>query len=354
MEIKETIIKTIKCKNCGSEAVVKYGSYKGVPRYLCKVCKRKFKADDDVFHMKVPAEIVNRAVGEYYAGLAINDIRNLLKQDYNYYPSKSVVFQWVNKYTDIATKQFKDYHPKVGDKWIADETMLDLDGEHKVWFYDIIDEDTCYLLASRVAISRTTQDAEALMRDAQKRAGKAPKEVITDKNYSYLDGIEKTFGGDTEHVQGGPFKFKVTGESTSKIERFHGTLKDRTKVIRAFRDLDTLIQFTDGWLVFYNYFRPHTSLDGKTPAEKAGIKYGVKNWADLARVPVSKETEIQSHQQPKIKIIKVKADLDSAFKRHYRSIPKTPKPRAHKSSEIDLGGGVSMNRHTGKRHLRLY
>jgi hypothetical protein len=25
MEIKETIIKTIKCKNCGSEAVVKYG-----------------------------------------------------------------------------------------------------------------------------------------------------------------------------------------------------------------------------------------------------------------------------------------------------------------------------------------
>jgi hypothetical protein len=155
-------------------------------------------------------------------------------------------------------------------------------------------------------------------------------------------------------VQGGPFKFKVSGESTSKIERFHGTLKDRTKVIRAFRDLDTLIQFTDGWLVFYNYFRPHTSLDGKTPAEKAGIEYGVKNWADLAHVPVSKETEIQSHQQPKIRIRTVKTDLDNAFKRHRSTftMPKPRKPRVLKSRGRDLGGGVEQTRRG--RHLRLY
>jgi putative transposase len=340
MEIKETIIKTVKCKNCGSEAVVKYGSYKGVPRYWCKVCHRKFKADEDVFHMKVPAEYVNRAVGEYYAGLSINDVRNLLKQDFNYYPSKSVVFDWVNKYTGIATKQFKDCHPKVGDTWIADETMLDLDGQHKVWFYDIIDEDTCYLLASRVALSRTTHDAEMLMREARKRAGKAPKEVITDKNYSYLDGVEQAFGADTEHIQGGPFKFKTTGESTAKIERFHGTLKDRTKVIRAFRDLETLIQFTDGWLIYYNYFRPHTALEGKTPAEKAGIKYNVKNWADLARVPVPKESEILSHISPKIKMATPKANLSGAFKRHRQprmrrvTLPQTGGVYTNKSGDI--------------------
>lgn len=289
MEIKETTTKKIVCKNCGSEAIVKFGTYKGVQRYYCKACKRKFKGDEDVFHMKVPAEHVNRAVGEYYAGLSINDIRQLLKQDYNYYPSKSVVFQWVEKYTNLATKHFKDYHPKeIGEKWVADETILNLDGEHQVWFYDIIDEKTRFLLASRVALSRTTHDAEMLMKDAYKRAGKAPKEIVTDQNKSYLDGIELTFGSDTEHTIGGPFKIKATGESTSEIERFHGTLKDRTKVFRSFRDLETLVQFTDGWLIYYNYFRPHTALEGKTPAEEAGIQYGVKNWADLARVPVPK------------------------------------------------------------------
>lgn len=343
MPIEEVTTKKIVCKNCGSEAVVKYGSYKGVPRYWCKVCKRKFKGDDDVFHMKVPAEYVNRAVGEYYAGLSINDIRNLLKQDFGYYPSQSVVFKWVNKYTNLASKYFKDYHPQVGDTWIADETMLDLDGQHKVWFYDLIDEKTRYLLSSRVALSRTTHDAEMLMREAYKRAGKAPKQILTDKNYSYLDGIELTFGGDTEHVQSSPF---VTKDSTSMIERFHSTLKDRTKVFRSFKDLETLIQFTDGWLIYYNYFKPHIALDGKTPAEEANIKYDVKNWADLSRAPIPKQEEIKSHTTPKFREVTEKVSLERAFKRHRPRQLKTRKPR-----EIDLGAGVFQS---GKRrHIKL-
>jgi transposase-like protein len=63
----------------------------------------------------------------------------------------------------MAIDHFRDYKPQVGDTWIADETMLDLDGNHKIWFWDIIDTDTRFLLASRVSVSRTTQDAEALI-----------------------------------------------------------------------------------------------------------------------------------------------------------------------------------------------
>jgi hypothetical protein len=94
-------------------------------------------------------------------------------------------------------------------------------------------------------------------------------------------------------------------------------------VFRAFRDVETLIQFTDGWLVYYNYFRPHDSLEGKTPAEEAHVNYSVKNWKDLASVPVSKETEIDSHKTPTIKIPKVKVNLDKAYKRKRGPMPKT-------------------------------
>jgi putative transposase len=348
MAIKETIVKTITCKNCGSTAVVKFGTYKGVQRYYCKSCQRKFKGDTDIFHMKVPADYVSSALNMYYSGMSINDIRNHLKQEHDYYPSKSVIFQWVEKYTPEATKHFKDIHPEVGETWIADETMLDVDGQHKVWFYDIIDEKTRFLLASRVALSRTTHDAEMLMREAYKRSGKAPKEIITDKNYSYLDGIELTFGADTAHIQSRPF---ISKDSTNMIERFHGTLKDRTKVIRSFRDLETLIQFTDGWLVYYNYFKPHTALNGKTPAEEAHVQYDVKNWADLARVPVSKETEVKSHQTPKIRITTTKVSLEYALKRH-RFTSGTHKLRIPK--ERDLGGDIVYNPKSGRRHLRLY
>lgn len=342
MAIIETTSKVITCKNCGSTACIKFGTYKGVQRFYCKECHRKFKGDDDAFHAKVPIEWASSAVDMYFRGMAVSDIQEHLKQEHGYSPSKSVIYDWIDRYTDLASKQFKDCHPQVGDVWIADETMLDVDGQHKVWFYDIIDRDTRFLLASRVALSRTTHDAESLMERASKSAGKQPKEVITDQNPSYNDGIEQAYGSDTEHIIGNPFAHKETGESTSEIERFHGTLKDRTKVFRAFHDIETLIEFTDGWLVYYNYFRPHESLEGKTPAEEAHLKYDVKNWADLARLPVSKEAEIKSHKTPVIKTVKPKIDMSKAYNRHRTHY----KPRVQ-----DLGGGII--REHGRQHLRL-
>ena len=313
--IEETTTKIITCKHCGSTAISKFGTYKGIQRYWCKSCNRKFKDDNTSFHSKMPAEWESSAVDMYFRGMAVKDISEHLKQEHGYSPSKSVIYKWIDKYTDMARKQFQNYHPEVGDVWIADETMLDIDGQHKVWFYDIIDRDTRFLLASRVALSRTTKDAEMLMRDAEKCAGKKPKEVLTDQNNSYMDGIYKAYGGHAEHIIGNPFKEKETGESTSEIERFHGTLKDRTKVFRAFRDVETLIQFTNGWLVYYNYFKPHESLEGKTPAQEAMLEYPIKNWSDLARVPVSKESEIESHKKPKIRVVAEKVSLEKAFKR---------------------------------------
>lgn len=137
----QEIIK-ITCKNCGSEHVIKYGSYKGVQRYWCKACNRKFKADDSPFHMKVSPQHISGALSMYYTGSSITDIRNHIRQETGYHPSKSVVFDWIEKYTEQAEKQFSNVKPRVGNTWIADETMIDLDKQKKVWLWDIIDADT--------------------------------------------------------------------------------------------------------------------------------------------------------------------------------------------------------------------
>ncbi|HXZ95064.1 MAG TPA: DDE-type integrase/transposase/recombinase, partial [Dehalococcoidia bacterium] len=194
----------ITCKNCGSNAVTKYGSYKGVARYWCKSCKRKFKADSDLFHMKTSPEQISSALRMYYDGMSIKDIQGLLQQEYQNKPSKKTIYQWIDKYSDIAIKEAKDIHPKVGDTWIADETVLRVAGQN-IWLYDIIDDKTRFLLATRLSLARTTHDAEMLMKEAQKKAGKSPKVIVTDKHTSYLDSIELTFGADTEHVQSRPF-----------------------------------------------------------------------------------------------------------------------------------------------------
>lgn len=230
----------ITCKYCGDEAVVKYGSYKGMPRYWCKVCKHKFKADDTTFHMKTDANLISSSLSMYYEGMPVRAIRRHLQQEFSHAPSTATIYEWIQKYTQYATDSVKEYHPSVGDIWVADETVLDIEGQ-QLWLWDIIDDKTRFLLATRLSRSRTTRDAQMLIDRAVAVAGKQPKVVITDKLKSYEDVF---YGDDTEHRQGGIAR--STEDNTQMIERFHGTLKQRTKVMRGLKNFETALDFTQG------------------------------------------------------------------------------------------------------------
>jgi len=116
-----------------------------------------------------------------------------------------------------------------------------------------------------------------LMHKALQRADKMPKKIITDKLASYLDGIELVFGNNTQHVQSSPFK---SGTSTQIIERFHGTLKDRTNVVRGFKNMDTARTLTDAWLVHYNFFKEHESM-GNIPPAQLMPNAPIGDWMDV-------------------------------------------------------------------------
>jgi transposase-like protein len=248
----------------------------------------------------------------HYEGMSFNAIKRNLKQQNNYDVSDVAIYKWIDRFTNDAIKQTRDLHPKVGDVWVADETVLDIDGKN-VWFWDIIDVKTRFLLASRVSLTRTSRDAESLMRKASERAGKIPQKIITDKLAAYLDGVEIAFGADTEHVRSHGFTVKP---NTNLIERFHGTLKDRTKVMRGLKNVESAIQFTEGWLVHYNFFRPHSTLGDKTPAESAGLQSPYKNWADVV-----------NSGKPQIRVIQTVVTSHRSPMTQTRFAPRTPKPR---------------------------
>ncbi|MCP3682600.1 MAG: transposase [bacterium] len=80
--------------------------------------------------------------------------------------------------------------------------------------------------------------------------------------------------------------FKVNhskaGDSTQIIERFHGTLKDRTNVVRGFSNMQTARILTDAWLVHYNFFKEHESLGNVPPAqEKHMPETPIGDWVDV-------------------------------------------------------------------------
>jgi hypothetical protein len=72
------------------------------------------------------------------------------------------------------------------------------------------------------------------------------------------------------------------------MARMNGEIRGREKTMRGLKTKDTAI--LQGYQLFHNYFRPHEALDGKTPAEAAGITIeGENKW----------KTQIQNASQQK-------------------------------------------------------
>lgn len=189
-----------RCKYCGSRRIVRFGHYQGVQRWWCKDCRRKFIHNEALPKMKTPIIQVASALSMFYEGMSLHGIRRNLEQTYRNYPSSSTIYEWVVRFTKLAVRLAKDYKPNVGDVWVADEMVLKIEGD-KVWFWDLIDSRTRFLLASHMSPTRTTHDARVLLGRAAGRAEKPPKEVITDRLQAYIDGIELNFGVDTRHIQ---------------------------------------------------------------------------------------------------------------------------------------------------------
>lgn len=225
----------------------------------------------------------------------------------------------------------------MGDVWVCDETMLDIGGK-KVWFWDIIDAKTRFLLASRLSTSRATKEAALVLNEAKRKAGKSPKRILTDKMGAYVNAVDLVFGADMEHIQTLPFTVQV---NTNLIERFHGTLKDRPKVLRGLKTPETARKFIEGWLINYNYFRPHISLKGKTPAEKAGIKLSFNDWLDIVREPKN-TAKIEMAQEPR------------PILRLHHPKPITPKPPILHKNEFYAGSRMASRHYfKGAKRRRL-
>jgi hypothetical protein len=64
------------------------------------------------------------------------------------------------------------------------------------------------------------------------------------------------------------------------MERMNGEIRDRERVMRGLETMDTPI--LKGIQLYHNYIKPHMALDGRTPAQAAGIEIkGKDKWLTL-------------------------------------------------------------------------
>ena len=170
---KARVIELPQCKFCGSKDVVRNSRRGGTQYWLCKKCGRGFVDKRALPKGRYPIEAVSSALYMYFTGSSLNDIKRYIEQQFSTeLPSDSTIYNWVAKFSKIASKEARKHKPtSIGDVWIADELFLSI-GSKRYYLWDVIDTKNRLLIATYLSPKRGTQDARKLMELASERAGK--------------------------------------------------------------------------------------------------------------------------------------------------------------------------------------
>ena len=286
-QVKERIIEPIvnigKCIYCKSAQIVKDGlrhnKYGDIQKFNCKDCKKYFTINIGFERMKHNPQGITTAMQLYFSGESLRNTAKsleLLGVDV----SHQTIYNWIEKYTQLMDKYLENLIPDVSNAWRTDELFLKVKGNTK-YLYALMDDETRFWIAQQVGNTKYTEDVEPLLKRGKKLTGKRPLSFISDGAKNFHQAYKKEFftisNPRTKHIS----HIRLQGDhNNNKMERMNGEIRDREKTMRGIKKCDSPI--LKGYQIFHNYIREHDGLNGKTPAEKCGIKIeGNDKWLTI-------------------------------------------------------------------------
>ncbi|MGQ9759143.1 MAG: IS6 family transposase [Candidatus Methanomethylicaceae archaeon] len=278
-----------RCKYCGSYEVIRYGSrFNKTGRkqvFKCKDCGRRYVTEDGFAGMKADSKMITSALDLYFKGISLRKVVDHLEQFYSVKVYHSTVLRWIQKYAELINMYVEDFKPELSGIWHTDEMMIKTGGKWS-WLWHVMDAETRFLLANLISKTREIKDARRLFQEAKKIARMKPDALATDGLRAYEDAFKKEFFTSkkprTEHMRLARLGDKV---NQNVIERLHGTVRERDKVMRGLKGEETGKIIVDGLKNYYNFLRPHMGLNGETPAKMANIdlELGRNRWQSIIK-----------------------------------------------------------------------
>ena len=362
-EFTKSTTYTVNCPKCDSDHVVKMGVRNGQQRYLCRKCKKAFRANGKATGRRMDAEMMGSAIRDFYTGKSYKQIAEGLKEEYDIpEPSKATIYEWVRDYTDEAKELTADMKAQVGDEWVADEMAVRVGGS-QMWNWNVMDTKTRYILASHLSRTRTKKAAIETMEQAKTAAGKDPKTIKTDKLTSYRPAITEVFPK-TLHIKS---QGLTSSLNNNMSERLQGTYRSREKTLRGLDSMESGQRYLDGWTITYNHMRGHESLKNDTPGKRAKANPPFTEWADVVKgdavepqliidaaprradAPKVELKELTPPKQPKTsrESSTVKAATPSITRMPKAKVRKPPTPRKGRAEKLHpmakLRNGIRRN-----------
>ena len=175
--------------------------------------------------------------------------------------------------------------PQLGAVWHVDEMKVKTGGQWS-WLWNVMDEETRFMLVSTISKKRNISDARRVFQKAKQIAKAKPEYVVSDGLPAYIKAFKKEFftlrNPRVQHIR----KLRFIDRTNNNIvERLNGTVREREKVMRGMKSQETAEEIMKGFRTYYNFIRPHQALDGKTPAEASelNLELGQNRWISLIK-----------------------------------------------------------------------
>ena len=170
------------CPACDSESVVKHGvrhnQSGNIQRWECKTCGKWFTVNLGFERMGASPQAITSALQLYFSGESLRSVQKFLRLQ-GVKVSHVSVMNWIRKYVGLMQNYLDRLTPQLGETWRTDEMYVKVKGNMK-YLFAMMDDDTRFWIAQQVSDHKGVSDVRPMFREAETRAGKKPKVLISD------------------------------------------------------------------------------------------------------------------------------------------------------------------------------
>ena len=216
-------------------------------------------------------------------GLSSRVTRDALKGIFDISLSHQTVMNYINSSAQYLSSYIDNNCPSPKTISAADETYIIVDGKWTyTWF--IIDSKTKAICGYNLSDTRGMQPALALLYDSFGKPGnKTHPDLVTDGNPSYDAAVmaynDLIKDNDSKLNKRTVIGLKNVDDQSREyrsfkqlVERLNRTYKYHTRPRAGFKTFNGAVALTTLFVAFYNFMRPHSSLNNSTPVSLDALK----------------------------------------------------------------------------------
>lgn len=238
--------------------------------YTCGECGARFTHDIGFAGRHYPPEAILLALSLFAVGNAPASISLVIWQHMSLKIHPDTIQRWADYYIALVEMYTNGLPIRTGGKWSVDEKHLEIKKETH-WLFTMLDEYSRFLLAWNLADKKDGYNASKLFRASVDRAGCTPAILTSDSLKSFksaCNAVYRTaYGSCVLHWC--DCHLRDLFRHNNGQERANSTFDELIRIKRSIKSADSII--IRAALLHYNFCRPHSGINGRTPAAAANI-----------------------------------------------------------------------------------